>query len=311
MLSRDKLFHPATAIALLALFLAIGGVSYAASQIGTSQIKNRAVTGIKIAPKAVTSSRLGSGAVISTKIAAGAVTSTKLGNNSVRTGNIAASQVTNSDLAANSVLSNNIGPLAVGTAQLGDASVTNPKIAQAAVTTSKLGDGAVISTKLALNAVTSEKIADNAVTTGDIAPAAVTSAQLAPGTAVNGTGTLISAFETVGNGATTATIATLPGFGSITAACAGGVATLSYVNSSGTAPIVQYAATNNGATDDVSIERANPPNNTTYPVPNASLGGIQTITWQLSYAPAHVATITTTAGASGTGCIITAQGTVS
>ncbi len=49
MTTREKLMHPATFISMAALFVALGGVSYAATKIGTAQIKNRAVTDKKLA----------------------------------------------------------------------------------------------------------------------------------------------------------------------------------------------------------------------------------------------------------------------
>lgn len=52
---REKLMHPATFISLLALFVALGGVGYAATRIGTKQLKNRAVTNKKLANNSVTS----------------------------------------------------------------------------------------------------------------------------------------------------------------------------------------------------------------------------------------------------------------
>jgi hypothetical protein len=45
---RPRLPSPATVIALVALFVSLGGVSYAVTQIGTNQIKNGAVTSQKI-----------------------------------------------------------------------------------------------------------------------------------------------------------------------------------------------------------------------------------------------------------------------
>ncbi|HEY1357340.1 MAG TPA: hypothetical protein VGF21_03455 [Thermoleophilaceae bacterium] len=45
---RRRLPSPSLAISLLALFVSLGGVGYAAATIGTSQIKNGAVTGRKI-----------------------------------------------------------------------------------------------------------------------------------------------------------------------------------------------------------------------------------------------------------------------
>lgn len=53
----------ALVISLLALFISVSGVAYAAATVGTANIKNGAVTEPKLAPSAVTSSRLADGTV--------------------------------------------------------------------------------------------------------------------------------------------------------------------------------------------------------------------------------------------------------
>jgi hypothetical protein len=65
-------------IALLALFVALGGTSYAAASlpkasVGTDQLKARSVQTLKIAPRAVTAKRLASNAVNSRKVANGSL----------------------------------------------------------------------------------------------------------------------------------------------------------------------------------------------------------------------------------------------
>lgn len=60
---------PAMVVALLALFVSLGGVSYAATKIGTRQIKNGAVTAKKLHKNAVTTKKIHNGAVNGAKIA--------------------------------------------------------------------------------------------------------------------------------------------------------------------------------------------------------------------------------------------------
>jgi hypothetical protein len=60
-------------VACLALFVALGGASYAATQIGTSQIRNGAVTSAKLANGSVGNWKLAFGAVGARKLASGAV----------------------------------------------------------------------------------------------------------------------------------------------------------------------------------------------------------------------------------------------
>ncbi|MFL5829376.1 MAG: hypothetical protein ACJ76X_05615 [Solirubrobacteraceae bacterium] len=108
------------AISLTALFVALGGTAVAVSQIGTSQIKNGAVTGKKlhsaavssdkIKSRAVGSRQLATGAVGSKQLANGAVTSSKLGTAAVGTSALAPNAVTSSKVADGSLTAADIAP---------------------------------------------------------------------------------------------------------------------------------------------------------------------------------------------------------
>jgi len=68
--------HPATAISVVALFIALGGTSYAAvtlarNSVGTPQLKNAAVTSAKLADGAVTASKVKDGSLTAKDFAAG------------------------------------------------------------------------------------------------------------------------------------------------------------------------------------------------------------------------------------------------
>jgi hypothetical protein len=70
-------------VATAALFLALGGISYAAvelprSSVGTRQLKNEAVSTAKTKDGAITRAKVADGAVVNSKIADGAVTGTKV-----------------------------------------------------------------------------------------------------------------------------------------------------------------------------------------------------------------------------------------
>jgi hypothetical protein len=92
-MSRFSLPSPALVIAVLALFVAIGGTSYAvirlpAKSVGTVQLKNKAVTNPKLATNAVKMVNLADGAVQASKLASNSVDATK-----VVAGSIGATQV--------------------------------------------------------------------------------------------------------------------------------------------------------------------------------------------------------------------------
>ncbi len=65
-------------IAVLALFVALGGSAYAGIKIGTKQIKNSAVTTKKIKKRAVTTAKIRNNSVTTAKIRNNSVTAAKL-----------------------------------------------------------------------------------------------------------------------------------------------------------------------------------------------------------------------------------------
>ena len=84
---------PAMVVALVALFVALGGTSYAVTRIGTKQLKNNAVTSPKIRNGHVRTADIGDGQVASRDI----------GDGQVGSGDIGDGQVGGADLAGNSV----------------------------------------------------------------------------------------------------------------------------------------------------------------------------------------------------------------
>ncbi|MGB2852742.1 MAG: hypothetical protein WBB30_06210 [Solirubrobacterales bacterium] len=71
---------PALVISLIALFVALGSGAYAASKIGTSDLKKNAVTTPKIAKDAVKSSKVENGKLKGKDLEDGAVRASKLGS---------------------------------------------------------------------------------------------------------------------------------------------------------------------------------------------------------------------------------------
>ena len=86
---RPKRPSPALVVASVALIVAMAGTSYAASQIGTNQIKNGAVTNAKIKNAAVGNHKIADGAVGNHKIANGAVGNHKIADGAVGNAKIA------------------------------------------------------------------------------------------------------------------------------------------------------------------------------------------------------------------------------
>jgi hypothetical protein len=130
------------AVAMIALFVALGGAAVAAglpkNSVGTKQLKRGAVNtsdlrraavkGGKLAPKSVVAGKLGANAVLPGNIVNGGITSAKIGN-----GAVIARSIKN-----NVITTNKLNGKAVTTAKLADEAVTTPVLANGSVTPAKL-----------------------------------------------------------------------------------------------------------------------------------------------------------------------------
>jgi hypothetical protein len=113
----------ANVVALVALFVALGGSAYAAAKLGVGQVKavniaREAVTQPKVAGNAITSGKIANGQVNNRDLANGAVSGNKLGKEAVK--------------------ANKIAKKAVSATSLGPEAVTNAKIKNEAVSQAKL-----------------------------------------------------------------------------------------------------------------------------------------------------------------------------
>jgi hypothetical protein len=135
----------ANVVSLIALFISLGGASYAFTQLpansvgqaqlkknsvgsrqlrpnstGSEEIKAAAVHVADLARNAVTAAALAPGAVTSLAMSPNAITQTALANNAVTAGALALGAVTPGALADNAVTSSKIASSAVGAAQVQD-----------------------------------------------------------------------------------------------------------------------------------------------------------------------------------------------
>lgn len=135
-------------IALVALFVALGGSAFAVTQIprnsvGTPQLKRGAVKAPNIAGAAVKRNKIAPRAINNTRIAAGAVNAPKIANGSVNRNKIRPGAVDASRLAAGAVGPEAIRPGAVGRGALASGAVGGSELAEGSVSRAKIASGSL------------------------------------------------------------------------------------------------------------------------------------------------------------------------
>lgn len=173
------------------------------------------------------------------------------------------------------------------------------------MTNQKLASNAVTPAKIRGRAVTAGKLAAGAVGTAALGDGAVTAAKLAPGTVITGRGAVASFHRQMADGQTL-TVATIPGFGTLSATCASGNATSTFTNESASIVTARRASFSTGAHAVVSS-----PVGAGAPVTVASSASDQQVLWQLGFTDVqgtdHVATANVSNVPDGTGCIVMGQ----
>ncbi|MEZ5102359.1 MAG: hypothetical protein R3C15_21670 [Thermoleophilia bacterium] len=115
---------PAMGVALVALFVALGGGAYAAFELPRNSVTSRA-----IAPGAVRTADLARGAVTAPKLRRGAVTTEKLARGAVTAPKLAAGAVRTPALARGAVTAATLAPGAVTGAAVADGSIGDAHLA--------------------------------------------------------------------------------------------------------------------------------------------------------------------------------------
>ncbi|MCW2839003.1 MAG: hypothetical protein JWR55_486 [Aeromicrobium sp.] len=113
-------------IATLALFMSLGGTSYAAvkaKSIGTKQLKDSSVTSAKIARAGVTASDIRANVIDGTKIRAGSIGSQHILDGSIGAQDIQPGSIGAREIAANSINSQQIADQSLGLGELNQAAV--------------------------------------------------------------------------------------------------------------------------------------------------------------------------------------------
>ncbi|MET0448864.1 MAG: hypothetical protein ABW004_10670, partial [Aeromicrobium sp.] len=123
-------------IASLALFMSLGGTSYAAvkaKSIGNKQLKNNAVTSGKIARNGVTASDIRAAVIDGTKIKAGAIDGTKIKAGSITSKHILDRSIGAQDIQPGSIGAGQIAANSLNAQQIADQSLGLGELNQATV----------------------------------------------------------------------------------------------------------------------------------------------------------------------------------
>jgi hypothetical protein len=124
-------------IASLALFMSLGGTSYAAvkaKSIGNKQLKNNAVTSGKIARNGVTASDIRAAVIDGTKIKAGAIDGTKIKAGSITSKHILDRSIGAQDIQPGSIGAKEIANGSIGPTQIADGSLQEGDISGTLIT---------------------------------------------------------------------------------------------------------------------------------------------------------------------------------
>lgn len=100
----------ANVMSSIAVFLVLGGATaFAATKIGTNELKGNSITTGKIKKEAVTKAKIKKGAIDSTKLADNSVTTSKIADNAVTNTKIADGAVTGNKIAGGTISRGSLG----------------------------------------------------------------------------------------------------------------------------------------------------------------------------------------------------------
>lgn len=148
------------AVALLALFIALGGPAHAAKLINGERIKPGTVASKQIKDRSLKLRDLGRSAI-------GALTVTPDG--SVGPGHLAANAVTTHAIAPGSVLTGNVADNSLTSADLGTNAVGSDEVADNAIGQSEIRNNGVSASEIADNSIDGGEIVDGGLSIRDLA----------------------------------------------------------------------------------------------------------------------------------------------
>jgi hypothetical protein len=165
---------PATLIAALALFVALGGPAAAAKLISGKKLKDNSVTSAKIRNRTLTSDDLSRPTLRSLKRTGSNVTSANIVDGTIQLADMSANNVTGNQVADRSLTGVDFAADSITAAEIATGAIGAPELAADSVLNKTLKDGAVTKTKLSKDAVAESEVRDGSLTGKDIGVASDT-----------------------------------------------------------------------------------------------------------------------------------------
>ncbi len=165
---------PATVIALIALFVALGGPAQAAKLINGKKIKKNTITTKQIKNRTITSGDISSRTLRSLKAKSKSVSSAQIIDGSVSLADMAFGSVTGNQVVDRSLTGIDVAPDSIGAGELATDSVGNAEIADDAVTNREIKTSAVTKGSIKGSSIGTGEVIDRDLTGVDIAKASGT-----------------------------------------------------------------------------------------------------------------------------------------
>jgi hypothetical protein len=162
---------PTTVIALVALFVALGGPAKAAKLISGSKLKNNSVTSAKIRNHTLSSADIRRSTLNSLKRTGSTVTSGNIVDGTIQLEDMGFGSVTGNQVVDHSLAGVDLAPDSISATEIATGTIGATELGADSVLNKSLKDGAVSKTKLAKDAVAESEVRDGSLTAKDVGAA--------------------------------------------------------------------------------------------------------------------------------------------
>jgi hypothetical protein len=159
---------PAILIALVALFVALGGPATAAKLINGKKLRNNSVTSAKIRNHTLSAADIRRSTLRSLKRTATDVTSANIVDGTIQLDDMGFSSVTGNQVSDRSLAAVDVAPDSLTGAEIATGTIGAAELAGDSVVTKSIKDGAVTKSKMGKAAVAESEVRDGSLTAKDV-----------------------------------------------------------------------------------------------------------------------------------------------